>query len=141
MFNDIFLILDSGESVLILLDLISAYDTIDQDIPISRLEQWVGVSASTSKTLCSHQHLFSGGHHQAPFLNPFLLSLYVLPLGAIFHKHSILFHFYADDCQIYFPLKHAGAHSIQPDYLVNIKKLTTFPLWLRVTNRLSPIWE
>ena len=37
-----------------------------------------------------------------------------LPLGSIFRKHGISFHFYADDCQMYLPLKQNAASSIQP---------------------------
>ena len=43
-FNDIFLATDSGHSViLVLLDLTAAFDTVDHDILIARLEQWVGI--------------------------------------------------------------------------------------------------
>ena len=43
-FNDIFLATDSGDCViLVLLDLTAAFDTVDHEILISHLKQWVGI--------------------------------------------------------------------------------------------------
>ena len=47
MFNDICLNRDGGKmSVLVLLDLSAAFDTVDHNILLKRLENWVGLSGT-----------------------------------------------------------------------------------------------
>lgn len=63
---------------------------------------------------------------QGSILGPILFSIYLLPLGAIIRKCYISFHFYADDSQIYMPLKASDQSCLEP----LLKSLIDIKAWL-----------
>lgn len=108
-FNDLLLITDTGDSaILMLLDLTAAFDTIDHNILISRLDHCVGIKGIALEwfrsylsdrkfSVClgdfvSQMAPFPCGVPQGSILGPMLFSLYILPLGSILRKHGILCH-------------------------------------------------
>ena len=109
--NDIFLLTDSGKSVvLVLLDMSATFDTVDHSILISRLEHCVGIRGVTlnwfrpyltNRNFCvkmlnfmSSTALLPHGVLQGSILGPLLFALYLLPLDSVFRKHGISLHCY-----------------------------------------------
>lgn len=143
--NDIMLITDTGRSMaLVLLDLSSAFDLVDHNTLISRLETCVGLRGTVLQWFHSYltnmRYIVSIGNHssseislqsgvpQGSILGPVLFSLYMIPLGSIL-KYWVSFHLYSNDTQIYIPLKCDNKQALKPilDCLDELK------LWLTLS--------
>lgn len=93
------------------------FNAVFLEIRVSRVEQWVGITGSALQWFRTHlsDRTFtytSGGITQGSILGTVLFYLYLLLLGIILQKNNICFHYYADDCQIYFPLMQIAASSL-----------------------------
>ena len=95
--------------VLALLDLSSAFDTIDRPILVHRLYTDFGFTDAVlnwfSSYLNDRRHYVSLSNHCSAFATvhssiPILFTMYIKPLSAIIDSHSIMHHPFADDLQL-----------------------------------------
>ena len=115
--DDLFLSLNKGNmSVLALLDIASAFDTIDHPILVHRLHTDFGFTDTVLQRFSSHltdgTHYLSLSNHcsalapvhsdvpQGSVLGPILSTMYTKLLSAIIDSHSITYHSFANDSQL-----------------------------------------
>lgn len=103
------------------MDLSAAFDTIEHDILIERLETVFGLTGSALRWIESYirgrkQFVVAGGESsaqaycafgvpQGSVLGPFLFSVYISPIANLITSHGVQFHQYADDTQLYVAVK------------------------------------
>ncbi len=107
---------DSKSSVLILLDLSAAFDTVNHQILLSTLSslEIAGIPLRWFESYLtgrffkvawggevSKAHQLVTGVPQSSVLGPLLFSTYTTSLGPIIQAHDFSYHFYADDTQLY----------------------------------------
>ena len=113
----LWLVLDDGNiSLLASLELSAAFDTIDHDIHLHRLQHDFSLSGTVLDWFSSylsgriqsvsvHSHTsvpesVSCGVPKGSVCGPVIFVLYTTPLSAVIERHSILHHSYADDSQL-----------------------------------------
>ena len=122
--------MESGScSVLISLDISAAFDTIDIDLLLQRLESDFGIVCTASAWLRSYLigracYVAMGdcksdvwtcdsGVPQGSVLGPLLFSAYVSPLSRILDQFGIKHHQYADDTQLYTEVRSTDPSQLQ----------------------------
>ena len=117
--HDILVALEAGHSTTLrLFVLSSAFDTIEHNILIHRLQHWFGISSTAlnfSVSFLSDRYqttvapnsksqsvLLEYGVPQWSVLGPLLSTLYTIPFLSVISKcYGIRSHFYADETKIY----------------------------------------
>src|SRR6218665_3769127 len=147
--SDIYGAVDSSQlTLLALFDVSAAFDTVDHEILLKRLEisfglsgnflSWVG-SFLSERSLCVVQGPSRSAWVPAPYglpqgsvLGPLLYIIYTSEIGPLLSATSVLGHLYADDIQAYL---HCPASNATSAVLAISKTLDVLETWMS-TNRL-----
>jgi len=141
---------DAGDiSLLALLDLSAAFDTVDYDILFNRLTSDFGVSGSAlawlksyllgrRQSVCCHGVLapateLTCGVPQGSCLGPLLFLLYTAGLHEVIQRHGLRNHCYADDSEIYGSCHPRDSKTLREKMLHCISDVST---WM-ASNRLK----
>ena len=126
--NDLLMAMDKGQvTLLVLLDLSSAFDTVEHEILLERLRSTIGLrgkvlswfesylkgrsqQVSINRTLSKPFDL-KCGVTQGSCLGPLLFTIYVSKLFQILKHHLSSVHTYADDTQLYLSFKPSDSSS------------------------------
>ena len=144
-YNDLLLSADDKKvSIIALLDLSAAFDTIDHDILIDRLNSSFGFGGVVLKWFRSYlcdrtQSVVVGdytseclplsfGVPQGSVLGPILYTLYTTPLANIIKNHNLNYHMYADDTQLYISLEPSNSLDLVISVENCIKDIKTWML-------------
>ena len=106
---------------LVLLDLSAAFDTLEHDIILIRMEESIGLSGTALEWmrsyLCgrsqsvvindvtSEAQELKYGVPQGSVLGPIIFTIYTSPIGRIARRYNLEIHLYADDTQLYIYFK------------------------------------
>ena len=141
-------ILDEGDGVLlVMLDLSAAFDTLDHEILLRRLETCIGLKGAALDWMRSyltgrHQRVhiresssekmkLTTGVPQGSVLGPLLFLIYILPLKDLIESYKILRHGYADDSQLYDRLRLRSSSKVQ-DTIRNMERcLADIRTWMQ----------
>ena len=116
--NDVLCSADRGDlTILVLLDLSAAFDVIDHELLLSKLQYEMGITetalhwfisylAERTQSVCINQTISKAtplicGVPQGSVLGPILFAAYTSQLGKIIESHGLSHKLYADDTQLY----------------------------------------
>ena len=142
--SDLLILMDKRENtVLLLLDLSAAFDTINHSLLLNKLKESYNITGVVLKWIKSYlldrkfmvlinrsssfECSLEIGVPQGSILGPLLFILYTKDLKEIVTKYGLSIHLYADDTQIYFSF---DVHSACPDLAIIKKCFADIKVWM-----------